>query len=61
MFQLTWGAMQQILKLCDVIKDFLFSEFKIGEYYISMWALLAGVLFATFMIMWFVKKLIPVA
>lgn len=61
MYQLTIGAFEQIIKLCDVLHDFLFQEIKIGDYSISMWALLAGTLFTTFIIMWFVKKLIPIA
>ena len=61
MYQLTMGAIEQITKLCDTLYSFLFQEIKIGEYSVSMWALLAGTLFTTFIILWLVKKLLPVA
>lgn len=60
MYQLTIEAFHQICKLLDVLYNFLFQEIKILDYTFSMWQLLAGVLFTTFLVMWLVKKLVPV-
>lgn len=60
MYQLTVEAFHQICKLLDVLYNFLFQEIKILDYTFSMWQLLAGFLFTTFLVMWLVKKLVPV-
>lgn len=60
-YELTFGLFDKLMELCDILYNFLFQEIIIGDWHISMWALIGGVSFTIFIVAWFVKKLVPVA
>lgn len=60
-YEFTIGLFNKLCELVDILFDFLFTEITIGDWKISMWALLSGTLITVFIVAWFVKKLVPVA
>ncbi len=59
MYELIFGFFNKLISLCDVVYNFLFTTINVAGVDISMWQLVGGVAFATFITLWLVKKLVP--
>lgn len=59
LYQLTFGLVTKLVSLCDTMYNFLFSSFKVGSLNIQLWALLSGGLLTTLIIMFIVKRVVP--
>lgn len=59
LYQLTFGLVTKLVSLCDTMYNFLFSSFKVGSLNIQLWALLSGGLLTTLIIMFIIKRVVP--
>lgn len=59
LYQLTFGLVTKLVSLCDTMYNFLFTSFKVGSLNIQLWALLSGGLLTTLIIMFIIKKVVP--
>lgn len=59
LYQLTFGLVTKLVSLCDTMYNFLFSSFKVGSLNIQLWALLSGGLLTTIIIMFIIKRVVP--
>lgn len=58
LYELTFGFFLKMVDLADVLIDFLFYQFVVGNWTISLWQVAGGTLITVLLISWLRKKIV---